>query len=60
MFSHSSLVSQAFANDVGLWEVASAGGTGNFRKELIGDFNGERFHLGKAYSAIDREATKGA
>jgi hypothetical protein len=50
-------VSQSFADNLRFGQAASPGRPRNFRKELIGDFNGERFHPGKTYCRSDKTTT---
>lgn len=50
-------MSQPFTNNLGFRHVTSPGGTRNFRKELIGDSNGERFQPSKTYCRSDKTTT---
>jgi hypothetical protein len=54
---HCRFVSQPFTDDLGLRQVTSPGGARNFQKALIGDCNGESFHLGKTYYPSDKTTT---
>jgi hypothetical protein len=50
-------VNQSFADNLRFGDVASPGRACDFRKELIRNFNGQRFHPGKAYCRSDKTTT---
>jgi hypothetical protein len=42
-------VSQPFADNLGLWQIAGSGGARNLSEEFIVDFEGEGFHDATRY-----------